>query len=201
MMRLLALVAVVACALAWLAPPAAPSSVRVSTQSSVGSGVLVGPRLALTAQHVVGAARVVRVTGSTGGRVVADVLWTDETRDVALLRLRSDLPGSSEARLSCRRLRQGEPVTTLGNPMSFTFVRSWGRVASASASQPTLLDMTVAPGNSGGPVYDESGEVVGLVRALMAEPTGDKTPPFLFPFTIIVDAPTLCAVLREHGVK
>jgi serine protease Do len=95
-----------------------------------------------------------------GRRVAAHVLRHDPRRDLALLQIQVDdamaaTHGDSDS------LRPGELVIAVGNPMGFTGAVSTGVIH--SAGKPWIVsDVRLAPGNSGGPLANARGEVVGI---------------------------------------
>lgn len=147
--------------------PDALASVLVEDDSGHGSGVHIGNGYVLTAAHVVEDKATMQVEDSTGRKQTGTVLWANKIYDVALIHI-DDYIGVQTARLNCTpTLSVGAPVQAVGNPLDLTFIRAWGHVASdVRARGPWKLsfiaDMTLAPGMSGGPVYDEQGAVVGL---------------------------------------
>jgi len=101
-----------------------------------------------------------------GRRVTAHVLRRDRQRDIALLQIQADdlvvaARGDSDA------LRPGELVIAVGNPFGFVGAVSTGIIHSVGRlrgfSQPWIVsDVRLAPGNSGGPLANARGEVVGI---------------------------------------
>jgi serine protease Do len=162
--------------LADLVARAAPSVVGIEHRRGQGSGVvLAGDGFVLTNAHVAagGAPLRVRVSGSRAVR--GEVVGTDERTDLAVLRADAgDLPALA---LSGRRLRVGELVVAIGNPLGFERSVSLGVVSAlhrnlAAPRGPTLeglvqTDAAVNPGNSGGPLVDAGGDVVGITTAML----------------------------------
>ena len=136
------------------------STVQVTngTQSS-GSGVVVSPQQVITNAHVVRATDL-KVESWEGAVINAKLVKLDRTRDLALLSvpgLRTEpLPlGDSNA------LRAGTPVLAIGNPLGFVGAVSSGVVHSL-ARRWIRADLRLAPGNSGGPLADFKGQMVGI---------------------------------------
>ncbi|MGC3997642.1 MAG: trypsin-like peptidase domain-containing protein [Anaeromyxobacter sp.] len=157
---------------------AAPAVVGVEHRRGQGSGlVLAGDGWVLTNAHVAagaGADGALRVRLS-GARVVrAELVGRDERTDLAVLRVEArDLPVLA---LSERRLRVGEAVVAIGNPLGFERSVTVGVVSALYRNLPaqgSLLeglvqtDASINPGNSGGPLLDARGEVVGLTTAML----------------------------------
>lgn len=152
------------------------STVQVFTmhreQSGNGSGVaLVGERV-LTNAHVIRGERLT-VESWEGARLAASLEKLDRRRDLALLRVPGlrvtpgEL-GDSDA------LRVGTPVVAVGNPLGFTGAVSSGIVHSIGAVHPLSAlpwihaDVRLAPGNSGGPLADFQGRILGINTMVMS---------------------------------
>jgi S1-C subfamily serine protease len=151
-------------------------------RSGSGSGFLITPDgYALTNSHVVrDLSKPIAVT-SEGDRLSVDVIGDDPSTDVALVRLNAgDLPfasiGDSDA------LRVGQLVIAMGNPLGFQSTVSTGVVSAlgrAMRSQEGRLIENIIqhaaplnPGNSGGPLVDSRGRVVGINTAIIAMAQG-----------------------------
>jgi S1-C subfamily serine protease len=140
----------------------------------VGSGVLVGPRLVATVEHVVDGAS--RIDLKREGKNVASgtVIGADKERDIALLR--TDRPVSGYVfQLASEAPRLGEEVGALGFPLGLPLTVTKGSVSGldrtiaiegAKRRKLVQTDAALNPGNSGGPLIAlRSGNVVGLVDA------------------------------------
>ena len=141
---------------------------------ATGSGFAIGDGRIVTNHHVVAGATEVAIR-RRGGRVRARVLGSDPSTDLALLRPRPDqsrrlepLPlGDSED------VRPGDPVVVIGNPLGLArtltagVVSATGRRIDAPDGFPITnavqTDAAVNPGNSGGPLLDEHGRVIGVI--------------------------------------
>ncbi len=164
--------------------PANTSNVPESTPKSSGSGTIVSARgHVLTAAHVVaGAAKVAVVTSK--GIQSAKVLQIDETNDIAVLKIEGG-PYAPVPIASSRRVRLGQTVATIGFPnvqiQGFSPKVTRGEISSLNgvADDPRSwqISVPVQPGNSGGPLLDENGNLIGIVVAKLgmkaAEATGD----------------------------
>jgi len=150
----------------------ADAVVKVITEGGHGSGVHMGDRYLLTAAHVVGDSASVEVKSSTGEIHSAEVLWANTAYDVALLRV-DDASGLGAVHLSCRTPTVGEHITAKGNPVNVEFVTVWGKIAGEVRElgpwrSVVVTDIVTVPGQSGGPVYDNSGKIVGITVGVMA---------------------------------
>jgi serine protease Do len=139
-----------------------------------GSGFIIGDDgLILTNAHVVRDAKEVTVKLSDRREYSAKVLGTDPVTDVAVLRIDAkDLP---VVRLGDpKRLDVGDPVLAIGAPFGFEQTATQGIVSAKGRSLPgdavvpfIQTDAAVNPGNSGGPLLNASGEVVGIVTGIL----------------------------------
>lgn len=146
-----------------------PAVVRIQTQDSIGTGIVVDPSgLILTNRHVVEASNGVAVTLASGRVLSGRVATLSNTQDLATVLVREDaLPvitwGDDEA------LRPGQPLIALGyaldlpgEPSVTTGTYSARRISGATTLVQT--DTPLNPGNSGGPLFTNCGEVVGIVQ-------------------------------------
>jgi S1-C subfamily serine protease len=162
--------------LADLVARASPSVVGVEHGRGQGSGVVLAhDGYVLTNAHVAAGGGPLRVRLS-GTRVVrADVVGTDERTDLAVVR--AEAGDLAPLGLAERRLRVGEVVVAIGNPLGFERSISLGVVSALhrnlGAPRGVVLeglvqtDAAVNPGNSGGPLLDVHGAVVGITTAML----------------------------------
>jgi hypothetical protein len=137
----------------------------------------------LTAAHVVAGSTTIRVVTSQGTKS-AKVLQVDEANDIAVLKI-SDGTFIPLAVVPSRAVKLGQPVATIGFPnpdfQGFSPKVTRGEISSANgfADDPRSwqISVPVQPGNSGGPLLDENGNLVGIVESKLglkaAEATGD----------------------------
>lgn len=158
-------------ALMWGAKPAAKpnlasSVVYVEVGGGHGSGVHIGNGLILTAAHVTEKGDV-KIKDDQGNSQDGELLWQNEKYDIALIRV-SDPSKLNAAELSCRQVGQGERVTAFGSPFSLDFLKFNGWIAGVERkvgpwATAYIVDITVGPGMSGGPLVDHKGRVIGIV--------------------------------------
>lgn len=161
-----------------LGGPAAPpidiadavgSVVLILAGDGHGSGFLVsGDGYVMTDQHVVGSAKLVTVRWPDGIEAVGEVVRSDRLRDVALIK--TDPRGRDPLALRPATLRPGESVYAIGAPLEQRFQSTVTRgVVSAYRTIEGLRylqsDVAISPGNSGGPLLDEHGAVVGMTKS------------------------------------
>jgi serine protease Do len=173
------------------------ASVVVESEGGHGSGVLISPDgLVLTAAHVVRSMPALRVRLQDGARLDAALVRLDPEADVALLRVQR--PGGT----SCLTVRPsavatGEEVYAVGAPLDQSLAFSLTRGIVSGTRQvrgATLLqtDASVNAGNSGGPLVDDAGRVVAIVRSKVVG-TGVEGVAFGVPVSVAVTRLALVA--------
>jgi len=157
---------------------------RIETSiEGVGSGVLISDDgKILTAAHVVHLADAVHVEFKDGTRVLGRVLATDPASDVALVRV-DDIPESA----TVAKLGDSDPVTVgddvyvIGAPYGIGHSLSTGVIGGRRhATDDSLLtgaeffhtDASINQGNSGGPLFNDAGEVIGIVSYILSRSGG-----------------------------
>src|SRR5690606_2933229 len=155
---------------------ASPSVVQIETEKAQGSGVVItSDGLLLTNQHVIAGATAIIIKTSTGRRSVAVVQAADSLADIALLR--ASLDSVPPALLgSVSRATAGADVVIIGSPLGLTQTVSRGVLSSIRVVNGRRLiqtDAAVSPGNSGGPMLNENGEVIGIVSFKLSRPLAE----------------------------
>jgi S1-C subfamily serine protease len=156
----------------------------------VGSGVIFDPKgYILTNDHVVHGARTITVTLHDGRQVQGELVGTDPSTDLAVVKINeTNLPvaplGDSE------NLRVGELAVAIGNPLGLELQRTVtaGIISALNRTIQTedgnvlegliQTDASINPGNSGGPLVNSSGQVIGIntAKATQAEGIGFAIP-------------------------
>ncbi|MCA9265871.1 MAG: trypsin-like peptidase domain-containing protein, partial [Planctomycetales bacterium] len=155
----------------------------------------------LTNHHVIeGAGRVVVRMPSSDELLAAELVARDEERDMALLHVSDPrLAASPAVMLSLTDVGRGADVATLGFPLGEAVGRGLkftkGAVSGLPDGTPNrmyLLDVRVNPGNSGGPLCDKRGAVIGMVTA---KSYSDES---VDSYGMALPAATLVSFLQEH---
>jgi len=147
--------------------------------NSLGSGFVIDPSgIVVTNNHVIGDANDISVIFADGTRLKADIVGKDSKVDLAVLRVKSDKPlkavpfGDSDA------IRPGDWVLAIGNPFGLGgsvtagIVSARGRnIESGPYDNYIQTDASINKGNSGGPLFNMKGEVIGINTAILS-PTG-----------------------------
>ena len=157
----------------------------------LGSGFIISADgLILTNAHVVRDAKDVTVKLSDRREFTAKVLGSDTTTDIAVLRIDAkDLP---TVRLGDpRKLEVGDPVLAIGAPYGLEQTATQGIVSAKGRSLPgdavvpfIQTDAAVNPGNSGGPLFDGAGAVVGINAQIYSQSGGFQGLSFAIPINV-----------------
>ncbi|WP_180050404.1 MULTISPECIES: Do family serine endopeptidase [unclassified Acinetobacter] len=147
----------------------------------------------LTNHHVVEDASKVTIVLNDRRELDATVVGSDERTDVALLKVQ----GSSYPELrtgNVDQLRVGEPVLAIGSPFGFDYSASAGIVSAkmrnmmGETSVPFIqTDVALNPGNSGGPLFNQRGEVVGVNSRIFSGTGGYMGLSFSIPIDVAMD--------------
>jgi S1-C subfamily serine protease len=156
------------------------SVVLIQSAGGHGSGFLVSSDgYVMTAEHVVGSDKYVKIRWSDGLDGVGEVIRTDKRRDVAIVK--TDPRGRQPLGLHRAAPEPGDTVFAIGAPLD---VKNQGTVTRGVASANRIMDgfnfiqsdVTINGGNSGGPLLNERGEVLGIADLSLRErgdvPTG-----------------------------
>lgn len=150
------------------------STVLIEHQEGHGSGLIVGPSRVLTAHHVV-QGEGIDVRFFSGEANAGSVIWSDAKRDLAIIDV-SVPEGHPRAEVSCVQPDPGEHVIAVGHPIQSQWVLMGGFLPNSGlvAGRYVSLGFPVGLGTSGGPVFNEQGEVVGITLAILAERTSTE---------------------------
>ena len=158
----------------------------VSRFREIGSGVLISADgKVMTAAHVVQATDEIHVQFMGGETVAARVIGSEPAADLSLLQLERVPPGALVARMAnSDTVRTGDQVVVIGAPYGLTYVMSVGWISArwppntVYKSMPLAeffqTDAVINQGNSGGPMFNLAGEVVGIVSHNISKSGGSE---------------------------
>lgn len=147
----------------------------------------------LTNYHVIDGARKITITLNDRRELDAELVGSDERTDVAVLRVKgNNFPplafGDSD------KVKVGEPVLAIGSPFGFDYSASAGIVSATSRTMsrenavPFIQsDVALNPGNSGGPLFNQSGEVIGINSRIFSGTGGYMGLSFSIPVDVAMD--------------
>ena len=171
--------------------------VRVSTDSVAGSGVIIDPAgVVLTSSHVVGVRDVVSVLAQGEMPLIGNVFRVDEGAGLALARLPPGVYDSAELGEESD-ISLGAPVYATGFPLNMAGPASvTAGVVSRhfrdpdSGRQIIQTDAAINIGNSGGPILDTKGKVIGITTSILGDRPSAKTNGISFAVSI--------ATIKDH---
>src|SRR6185369_2249868 len=150
----------------------------------LGSGVLISnDGKVLTAAHVVQTADVAMVEFSDGQAITARVIGSDVQSDVALLQLKEMPKGVTPAMLgNSDKVEVGDQIFVIGAPYGISQTLSVGHLSgrhrlnsnsdNATSVEFLQTDAAINTGNSGGPMFDMDGNVIGIVSSIIMSHSG-----------------------------
>lgn len=179
--------------------PLLPSDVKLVVDGGHGSAVHIGNGIFLTAGHnLTVKTKTLKIKMRDGSVRPAEALWYNTKYDIGLVK--ADGEGLESADLQCREMEVGESITTLGNPTIMEFVTAFGKIAGEARTlgdweRVQVVDITILPGQSGGPVFDKDGKLVGITVGVATFGGGWAIIPTGFGF--IVPGKAICPLLAR----
>lgn len=151
-------------------PELSKAIVRVATAEGTGSGFyLKDKHVVVTNHHVVGTSRAVSLETQAKDRVTAKVIFVNPVADIALLEPNGEIDAPELQLAMDDALQNSQKVAVLGFPFGMPFTVTEGIVSSPNqlmnGRKYIQTDAAVNPGNSGGPLVNEDGQVVGITTA------------------------------------
>ena len=180
-----------------------PQRPRQRQRQSLGSGFIISEDgYLLTNNHVVENAEEIIVRLSDRRELVAELIGSDPSSDLALLKIEAD--GLPVARLGdSEQLRVGEWVLAIGSPFGFEHSVTAGIVSAKGRALPNetyvpfiQTDVAINPGNSGGPLFNLNGEVIGINSQIYTRSGGFMGLSFAIPMQVALE---VAEQLRETG--
>ncbi len=171
---------------------------------SLGSGFVIDPAgLIVTNNHVIDGADEISVILQDNTTLKATLVGRDEAGDIALLRVKPDKPLPAVAFGDSTKSRVGEWVLAIGNPFGLGgsvtagIVSARGRnIHSGPYDDFLQTDAAINQGNSGGPLFNMDGEVIGMNTAIYSRTGGSVGIGFAIPSRIVK---TIVAQLKDVG--
>lgn len=156
----------------------------------------------LTNHHVVEDASEVTIVLNDRREIDAKVVGSDARTDVALLKVSgSNFPSLATGNID--QLKVGQPVLAIGSPFGFDYSASAGIVSAKSrnmlgeTSVPFIqTDVALNPGNSGGPLFNQQGQVVGVNSRIFSGTGGYMGLSFSIPIDVAMD---VADQLKKNG--
>ena len=171
---------------------------------SLGSGFVIDPSgLIVTNNHVIEGADEITANFNDGTKLTAKLVGKDDKTDLALLKVKTDKPLDSVKFGDSTKMRVGDWVMAIGNPFGLGGTVTLGIVSARNRdinSGPydnfIQTDASINRGNSGGPLFDMDGEVIGINTAIISPSGGSIGIGFAIPSQIAVE---VIDQLRQYG--
>ncbi|WP_026606223.1 Do family serine endopeptidase [Methylocapsa acidiphila] len=152
---------------------------RERKSNSLGSGFVIDPSgIVITNNHVIADANEVTVIFTDGQKLKAEVLGKDAKVDVAVLKVKPDKPLKAAKFGDSDKMRVGDWVVAVGNPFGLGGTVTSGIISARNRNIDSgpydnyfQTDAAINKGNSGGPLFNMAGEVIGINTAILS-PSG-----------------------------
>jgi len=168
---------------------------RSHSETNLGSGVIIGSEgYILTNQHVIDGADEILISLADGRGSQAVLIGEDKDTDIAILQI--PMSGLNGIRVAdSRRLRVGDVVLAIGNPLNVGQTVTMGIVSATGRNRIGLntfenfiqTDAAINPGNSGGALVNARGELIGINTAIFSQTVGAQGIGFAIPISLALD--------------
>lgn len=155
-----------------------PAVVTVYAGREIGSGSIVsssGAPLVLTNNHVIRGSAQVYVRMADGRRIPGQVIGTDVRQDLALIQLNTAEALPTVQIAGNTGIQPGQPVLAIGSPYGRPGVMTQGTFTAVRSNGDLQSRVILEPGNSGGPLLNTLGEMIGVNKAILESSRGGNT--------------------------
>lgn len=164
--------------------------VATSDGNAKGSGAIISDKgYIVTNNHVISGAKQIQVTLANGTIYSAQIVGTDTTTDLAVIKLDNPPSNLKAAEFAdSDNLAVGESVMAIGNPLGYDDTATVGIVSALNrpvtvsddnnndiVTNAVQIDAAVNPGNSGGPTFNAAGQVIGINSSIASTTTSSGT--------------------------
>ncbi len=175
--------------------------------NSLGSGFIVDPSgIVITNNHVIEGANDVTVILTDGTKLKAEIVGKDAKVDVAVLKVKPEHPLKAVPFGDSDKMRVGDPVMAVGNPFGLGGTVTAGIVSARNRNIDSgpydnyiQTDASINKGNSGGPLFDMAGEVIGINTAILSPSGGSIGIGFATPANTVL--PVIDQLRQFHEVR
>ncbi|MGA2494346.1 MAG: Do family serine endopeptidase [Roseiarcus sp.] len=180
---------------------------RPHRMSSLGSGFVIDPSgIVITNNHVVGDANDIVVIFTDGRKLKATIVGKDPKVDVAVLKVESDKPFKTVKFGDSDKARVGDGVMAVGNPFGLGETVTAGILSARNRNIDSgpyddflQTDASINKGNSGGPLFNLQGEVIGINTAILSPSGGSIGIGFATPSASVV--PVIDQLEKFHETR
>lgn len=163
--------------------------------NSLGSGFAVGKNCIVTNAHVVSSKRNIYVQSYAGDEYQATIIGLDESKDIAVLAIEGvNFAYLPIADISTTKI--GDDVYAIGAPKSMAYTLTKGVISAkeriVGRNSYIQIDAAINEGNSGGPLLNDSGQVLGMNTLKMSDSEG---------IGLAIPANVICEYLNELGIE
>jgi len=157
---------------------------RISPNESLGSGVIIDAKgHIMTAAHVIESANLIKIKLYNGNTYDAEIIRSIPSADIALLKIKEGVPGLNPAKINpgYTEVKTGHQVYIIGAPLGIEQSLSSGYVsgflqrntlANGNIAKFIQTDAAINQGNSGGPMFNMSGDIIGIVSYILTQSGG-----------------------------